>query len=165
MPPAIARTSLIRLEIAAGLSYRELTPLGHSRLSLARQRPHIHRGVCVCVCVCVRACVCVTYVLSTVYIPHFISDPKFLRLSVPFCNPDISRLQSLTCYMPTTVNPLFLIPNVVPSRPPRRAPLDLDTPGRKKCHHRSIYQLWLLPNARPFVARAVEEQSVRPHYC
>ena len=56
-PPAIAWPSLIRLETAAGLSYQELTPLAHSRCPLLRRRPHLHRGVCVCVYICVRVCV------------------------------------------------------------------------------------------------------------
>ena len=51
-PPAIARLSLLRLEIAAGLSHQDITPLAHSRHPLARRRPHLQRGVCVCVCVC-----------------------------------------------------------------------------------------------------------------
>ena len=58
-PPDIARPSLLQSEIAAGLSYRELTPLAHIRRPLAVQRPHLHRGVCVCVCVCVYVCLCV----------------------------------------------------------------------------------------------------------
>ena len=110
-------------------------------------------------------CVCVTYVLLTVYILHFISDPNFLRLPVPVCIPAIRRLRSLPCYTPTTSHPLFRIPDFVPSRLSRRVPLDLATPGREQFHHRSIRQLRFLPNARPFVARAAEEQAVRPHYC
>ena len=51
-PLAIARPSLLRLEIAEGISHRDLTPLAHSRRHLARQRPNLHRDVCVCVCVC-----------------------------------------------------------------------------------------------------------------
>ena len=51
--PSIARPYLLRLEIAAGLSHRELTLLTHNRRPLTCRRPHLHRGVCVCVCVCV----------------------------------------------------------------------------------------------------------------
>ena len=50
-PPAIARPSLLRSEITAGLSHQELTSLTHSRHPSAHRRPHFHRGVCVCVCV------------------------------------------------------------------------------------------------------------------
>ena len=125
--------------------------------------------VCVCVCVCVYiyvcVCVCVTYVLSTVYLLHFISNPNCLRLPIPVCVPDIRRLRSLPCYTPTTAHPLSHIPNIVPSRPSCSIPLDLATPRRKQCHHRSIRQLWSLPNALPFFARATKEQAVRPHYC
>ena len=120
--------------------------------------------VCVRVCVCVWLCVCVTYVLSTFYLLHFISDPNCLCLPVPVCIPDIRRLRSLPCYTLTTVNPLSQIPTVVPSRLSRYVPRDLAKLGRKQCHHHSILQLWLLTNARPFVARATEEQAVRPHY-
>ena len=58
-PPAIARPSLLRSEIATGILHRELTPITHNRRTLARRRPHLHRGVCVCVCVCVCVYVCV----------------------------------------------------------------------------------------------------------
>ena len=62
-PSAIARQSLLRSEIAVGLSHRDLTLLAHSRRPLEHRRPHLHRGVyvyvCVYVCVCVCVCVCV----------------------------------------------------------------------------------------------------------
>ena len=58
-PPAIDLPSLLQLEIAAGLSHRELAPLVHSLRPLARQRPHLHCDVCMCVCVCVCVYVCV----------------------------------------------------------------------------------------------------------
>ena len=57
-PPAIARPSLLRSDIAAGLLHRELTLLAHSLRPLARRRPHLHCGVCVCVYVSVCLCVC-----------------------------------------------------------------------------------------------------------
>ena len=59
MPPAIARPSLLRSEIVAGIFHRDLTLLAHSRRPLAHWRPHLHRGVCVCLCLCVCVCVCV----------------------------------------------------------------------------------------------------------
>ena len=49
----------------------------------------------------------------------------------------------------------FRIPDFVPSCTPSCAPLDLATSRSEQCHHRSICQLRFLPNARPFVARAV----------
>ena len=58
-PPDLARPSLLRSEIAAGILHREPTPLAHIRRPLARRRPHLHRGEYVCVCVCVYVCVCV----------------------------------------------------------------------------------------------------------
>ena len=82
-----------------------------------------------CVCLCVY--VCVTYVVSTVYLFHFISDPDFLRLSVPVSVPDIRRLRSLPCYTLTTARPLSYFPSVVPSLPSRSIRLDLATPGRE----------------------------------
>ena len=124
MPPAIAQLYLLRSEMAAGLSHRELTPLAHIRRPLARQRPHFHRGVCVCVCV--------TYVLLTFNILHFISNPDFLRLSVPVCIPAILQPRSLPCYTPTTACTFSHFPNVVPLRPSRSNPLDLATPGREQ---------------------------------
>ena len=63
-PPAIARPSLLRSEIAAGLLHRELTPHAHSRRPLVFRRPHLHSGVCVCVYVCVCVCVCVCVYVS-----------------------------------------------------------------------------------------------------
>ena len=70
-PPAIARPSLLRLEIAAGLSHRELTPLTESRRPLARRRPHRQYTV---VCVCVRAYECVYVCMFVfVYVPNVLS--------------------------------------------------------------------------------------------
>ena len=54
MPLVIPRLSLLRSDIAAGLSQRELKLLAHSRRPLAHRRPHRQYTVlCVCVCVCV----------------------------------------------------------------------------------------------------------------
>ena len=110
-----------------------------------------HTYTLVCVCVCVK------YVLLTVYLLHFISNPNILRLPFPFCIPAIPRLRYLPCYTSKTVDLLFLIPNVVLSHPSHYSPLDLGTPGHEQCHHRPIRQLWSLSNARPFFARAAEE--------
>ena len=49
-PPDIARPYPLQLEIVAGLSHQELTPLAHTRRPLARWRPHLHRVACVRVC-------------------------------------------------------------------------------------------------------------------
>ena len=94
-----------------------------------------------------------------------ISDAKELRLLNNFDLSAIHQNQSLPCYNPTTSNPLSHVPNVVPSRPSCFVPLDLATPGREQCHHRSIRQIWSLLDARTFVARAAEDQAVRSHYC
>ena len=146
-PPDIARLSLLRSDISAGLSHRELTPLTHSRLPLALWRPHLHRGVCfyiymcvcvcvcVCMCVCVCVCVCVTYVYSTFYLLHIISDAGELHLPIPFAIPDIRQLRYLPCYTPTTfLHPIRLL-EFFSSCPSRLSPLDLTTPGHEQCHH------------------------------
>ena len=121
--------------------------------------------VCVCVCMCVCVCVCVTNFESSFMLLHFISDPDFLSLPVPICIPDIRRIQSLPCYTPTITHPLFHTPDFFPSFLSRLVLLDLAMPGREQCHHRYFRQFWLLPDARFFVARATEEQALRPHYC
>ena len=119
--------------------------------------------VCVCVCVCVF--VCVKYVLSTIYLLHFISDPVFLRIPVPVYIPAIRQLRCLPCYMPISVNPLSQVSGVALSRPSCYLSPNLSTPGRDQCNYCSIRQICSLPDARPFVARSAEKQAVRPHYC
>ena len=43
--PAIAWLSLLRSDIAAGLSHWDITLLAHIRRPFARQKPHLQRGV------------------------------------------------------------------------------------------------------------------------
>ena len=73
--PAIAWPYLLQSVITAGLLYQELTPLAHSRCPLARRRPHLNRGVRVCVCVYV--CVCVTYILSSLCATVLLTSTKY----------------------------------------------------------------------------------------
>ena len=112
-PPAIAQPSLLRLEIAAGILHRELTPLAHSRRSLARRRPQLYCGVCiyvcVCVCVCVRVrvCVCVCVCVCNICLFNCLSTLLYLR----------SRLSPSSCtlrcprYTPTTKTPFLYADN------------------------------------------------------
>ena len=62
-PPDIAQPSMLRSEIAAGISHWEITPPAHSCSPLELRRPHVHCVVYVCVCICVYIyiyiCVCV----------------------------------------------------------------------------------------------------------
>ena len=112
--------------------------------------------------VCV--CVCVTYVYSTFNLLHIIYDAGELRLPYSFDLPAIRQLRSLPCYTPTTFPNPFRVLDFSSSRPYLLYPVYLTSPGREQCHHRPIRQLKLLPDAHPFVARAVEEQAVRTHY-
>ena len=96
---------------------------------------------------------------------HIISDPYFLHLPVPVCVPDIRQLRALPCYTLTTAHTLFHIPGFFPSRPSHHVPLDLSMSGSYQFHHCSIRQLWSMPDARLFVARAAEYQAARSHYC
>ena len=81
-----------------------------------------------------------------------------LLLSQIYADSDSPLLYADTHFYP------FLFLFVDPSCLPCSSSQDLATPGREKCHHRSIRQLRSLPNARPFVARAAEEQAVGSHY-
>ena len=113
--------------------------------------------------VCV--CVCVTYVYSTLNLFHTIPDADYLRLPDPFTIPGIRQLLWLPCYRPTISHQPVRILELFSSRTSPQYPLYLTKPGRDPCHHRPIHQIWSLTYARPFVARAEEEQAVRPHYC
>ena len=108
------------------ISHQELTPLTHSRHPLALRRPHFQYTVvcayvclyeCVYVCVCV--CVCVPYVLLTVYLLHFISDPASLRLPGPVCIPAIRRQLPVTGSASLTSS-LLVLPVVHPYIYPRQ---------------------------------------------
>ena len=153
------------MEIAARISHRDLTPIAHRRRTLARRRPHLHCGVCVCVYVCVYicVCVCVTYILSYFYATTspLPTSSVFHLLSIL---PDICRFRDLPCYTPTPSSALVHYPSDSPSYPSRSSQ-DLATPGSEQWHDCSICQFWSLPNARPFFARSAEEQAVGPHYC
>ena len=117
-----------------------------------------YSGEDVCVCVCV----CVTYILYDFYATTSPLPTSYVSPLLSFL-PDIRQLQYLPCYTPTPSTTLVRCPSASPSYPSRSSQ-DLATPGREQCHHRPIHQLWLLPNARPFVARAAEEQAVRHCY-
>ena len=120
MPPAIARTYLLRSDIEAALYHQDITPLAHSRRPLARRRPHHHYNV-VCVCVCV--CVCVIYVYSTLNIFHTIPVVEYLRLPDPLLSQlyahsdvslDLRQQLSITLYKSlTSSTPAF--PLKIPS--------------------------------------------------
>ena len=96
-PQAVARPSLLRSEIALGLSHQHLTPIAHSHHTLALRRPHRHYSV-----VCVF--VCVTYVLSTLNLFHTIPIVDYICLSDPFIISAIRQLQCIPCYTPTTIH-------------------------------------------------------------
>ena len=104
-------------------------------------------------------CVCVTYVYLTLNIFHTINDTNCLNLPSPFAIPDICRLQCLHCYTltasPHHVQVIALLFSLISTK----SLLDLSTPGRGQRHHRPIRQIWLLPDARPFVVRAAKEQA------
>ena len=150
MLSSTAWPSLLRLEITAGLSHHNITPLTHSHHPLAHRRPHCHYTV-VCVCVCV------IYVYSTFILFHIISDAGYLRLPTPLAIPAIRRLQCITLYTPTSFPHPIQVLDLLSSRPSNLSLLDLTTPGRKQCHNRPIRHLWSLPNVRPFFARAAKE--------
>ena len=109
-------------------------------------------------------CVCVIYVYLTLNILHTIPVVGYLRLPGPFAIPAILRIRRLPCYTPIIFPHRVRVFDLIYYRHSRQHPLDLATPGQDQCHHRPIRQLWSLPDARPFVARDVEEQAVRPHY-
>ena len=89
MPPAIARPSLLRSEIAAGFSHQELASLAHSRRPLARRRPHLHCGVC------------------NILIVVFYDTPSYLRSQLP----PSSRPCLCPSYTPTPISPLLYADN------------------------------------------------------
>ena len=101
MPPAIARPSLLRSDIAAGLLHRELTPFAHSRRFLACRRPQLHCGLCVCVCVCVCVCGCKIRLINC------LSTPLYLRSQLP----SSSHPRLYPSYTPTPVSPLLYSDN------------------------------------------------------
>ena len=124
LPPAIARPSLLRSEIAAGILHRELTPLTHSSRPLARRRPHLHRGVCVCVCVCVCVfvCVCVCVFVCNIRLFDLLSTPHYLRSQR-------APSSHILCYPSDTPTPRspFLYADNYPSPCPSPCPLLLSS--------------------------------------
>ena len=121
--------------------------------------------VCVCVYICVCVCVCVIYILSTLILVATIYVIDYFRSPGPFAIPAIRQIRCLPCYTPTTFPHRIRVLDLVYSLHSLQYPLNLFTPGRKKCHHRPIHQLRLLLDARPFVPRYAEEYDIRPHYC
>ena len=111
-PPSIARPSLLRLKVAAGILHWELTPLVRSHHPLACWRPHLHRGVCLCVWVCV--CVC------NIIIIVFYATPPYLQSRLPPSS--LSRLSP--SYTPTPRYPLLYANNhLYPVPSPVRCPV------------------------------------------
>ena len=110
------------------------------------------KGVCVCVYV--------IYVNSTLTVFPTIPVVDYLRLPGTFTIPDIHQIQYLTCYTPIIFPHRVQILDLVSYRRSLMSTLGLAPPRRKLCHHRPIYHLRLLPDLRPFVARATGEQAV-----
>ena len=111
--PAIARTSLLQLEIAAGISHQELTPISHSRHPLARRKPHCHYTM-----------VCVIYVYLTLNLFHTITIVGYIRLPVPFTIQAICRIRCIPCYTPITVPHHFQFLGLILSCRPLRSSLN-----------------------------------------